>query len=80
MLLDLYVWVRMVVSNVFFKKIDVKIFATLPPKLENLVEITLKKPKFPKFQVKKSEFSLRKKPLVVRVNMVAHNKGSNWSN
>lgn len=52
------------VTVFFFQFFDVKTFTTLPPKLENLVEITLKKPKFPKFQVEKSEFSPRKKKLV----------------
>jgi hypothetical protein len=44
-----------------FQFFDVKIFATLPPKLENLVKIILKKPGFPKFQVgKKRIFALKK--------------------
>jgi len=33
--------------------------------LENLVEITLKKPKSPKFQVQKSKFSLQNKTLIL---------------
>jgi hypothetical protein len=45
----------------FFQFFDVEILATLPPKLENLVEITLKKPKFPKFQVKKKRIFAQKR-------------------
>ncbi len=37
----------------------------MPPKLENIVKITLKKPKFPEFQVGKSEFSLDIKTLIL---------------
>jgi len=66
-----------------FQFLDVEIFVTLPPKLRNFSQNYTKKfQKIPKFQVEKSEFSLKKKKktLVVNVNMVSSQKGSNWSN
>jgi hypothetical protein len=84
MLLDLYVWATMVVSNVFLFSIfwcqNFCNFATEVKKFKSKIHLTNQK--FPKFQVEKSEFSLKqiKTTLVVSVNMVAHNKGSNGSN
>ncbi len=53
------------ISVFFFPQfLDVKVFATLPPKLENLFKPHFKKPKIPKFSKisgkKKANFSLPK--------------------